>query len=66
MVMFIPRVIRSPGTILNDLVRGLEKLKIGGQVETIKIMKNTEKSLGDQRRSVVSQTPLKDHQLMLV
>ena len=32
----------------------------------IKIGQNTEKSLGDLRRLAVSQTPLKDHQLMLM
>ena len=33
---------------------------------TVKIGQNTEKSPGDLRRLAVTQTPVKDHQLMLV
>ena len=33
---------------------------------TVKISQNTEKSPGDLRRLAVTQTPVKDHQLMLV
>ena len=48
----------------------LEELKIRGQdhlnYSIVEIGQNTEKSLGDQRRLAVTQTPAKDYQLALV
>ena len=68
-VILILIVIDVLGMILKDLVRDLEKLKIEGQAKTIQITKisqDTEKSPGDLRRLAVTQTPMKNHQLMLV
>ena len=50
------------------LIRGLKKLEISRDHPKyclVKISQNTEKSSGDLRRLVVTQTPMKDHQLML-
>ena len=55
-------VIGALRTILKGLVKGLENLEMKGQVE---IIKTIEKSPGDVRRLSVTQTTLKDHQLML-
>ena len=61
---FIPIVIGALRTVAKGLVLGQEELEIRGRVEIIQtdeIVKKTEKSPGDLRRLVVSQTPLKDH-----
>ena len=68
----IPIVISALEIIPKGLVKGLRDLEIRGQVETIqtkniiKIGQNTEKSPGDLKRLAVTQTPIKDHQLMLM
>ena len=60
------------GTVTKGLLQGLEDLEVGGGVETIQTTafflngQNTEKSPGDLRRLVVTQTPLKNHQLTLM
>ena len=58
----VPIVIGAFGTITKGLLKGLEDLKVGitenGQ--------NTEKSPGDLRRLAVTQTPVKNHQLILM
>ena len=54
------------------LMKGLEDLKIRGQVETIQTKallrsgQNTEKSPGDWKRIAVTQTLMRNHQLMRV
>ena len=64
----IPIVIGALGTVTKGLIQGLEDFEITGRVETVqnysivKIGQNTEKSPGDLRRLVVSQTPMKNHQ----
>ena len=65
-VTVIPIVIDALGTIPKGLVKGLEALEITEQVETMKIGQNTEKSPGDLRKFAVTQTPVRNHQLMLV
>ena len=59
-----PIVIGTLGTVTKGLVQGLEDLEITRRVETIQTTtfgQNTEKSLGDLRRLVVTQTPVKHH-----
>ena len=69
---FIPIVIGALGTVTEGLIKGLVDLKITEWVETIsnycivEICQNIEKSPGDFRRLAVTQTPVKDHQLMLM
>ena len=71
-VTIIPIVIGAFGTVTKGLLKGLEDLKAGGRVETIQndsIIEdgqNIEKRPGDLRRPVVTQTPVKDHQLTLM
>ena len=63
-----PIVIGALRTIPKGLVKGLENRnqKTSGDHPDYSIIKNTEKSLEDLRRLTVTQTPMKDHQLMLV
>ena len=56
-------VIGVLGTIIKRLAQGWEDFKIRGRVE---IGQNTEKSPEDLRRLSVTQTQVKNHQLMLV
>ena len=69
-VTIIPIVIGALGTVNKGLLKGLEDLEVGGRVETIYCIiensQNTEKSPGDLRRLAVTQTPVKDYQLMLM
>ena len=67
-ITVILTIIGALRTIPKGLVKGLEDLEIKGQVETIKtkIGQNTKKMPGDLRRLAVTQTPVKNHQLMLV
>ena len=65
-VSVIPIVIGALGTVTKGLVKGLEDLEIRGWVETIETGQNTEKSPGHLKRLVVTQTPVKDYQLMLM
>ena len=66
----IPIVIGAFGIVTKGLLKGLEDLEVVGRVETIYCIiengQNTEKSPGDLRRLAVTQTPVKDHQLMLM
>ena len=68
----IPIVIGAFGTVTKGLLKGLEDLYVGGQVDTIQNNyiiengQNTEKSPGDLRRLAVIQSPVKDHQLTLM
>ena len=61
----VPIVIGAFGTITKGLLKGLEDLEVGGQVETIQTTallstdRTTEKSPGDLRRLAVTQTPVK-------
>ena len=60
------------GTVTKGLLKGLENLEVGGQVEIhsnysiIENGQNTEKSHWDLRIFAVTQTPVKDHQLKLM
>ena len=67
-VTIIPIVIGVFGTVTKGLLKGLEDLEIGGQVETIQTtaLLNTEKNPGDLRRLAVNQPPVKDHQQTLM
>ena len=66
-VTIISIVLGAFGTVTKGLLKGLEDLEVGGRVETIvENGQNTEKSPGDLRRLAVTQTPVKDHQLMLM
>ena len=64
----IPIIIGALGTVLKSLKRRLDKLEIGGRIETIQIMviveigKNIKKSLRNMRRL----PSLRLHQLTLV
>ena len=68
----IPIVIGALGTILKDLVRRTGKFRnkrTNGDYPDYGIIKmswNTKKTPEDLRRLGVPQTPVKDHQLMLV
>ena len=61
-------VIRVFGTVIKGLLKGLEDLEVGGRVETsiFENGHNTEKSPGDLRRLVVTQSRVKDYQLTLM
>ena len=65
-------VIGAFGTVTKGLLKGLEDLEVGGRVEAIqttvllKTGQNTEKSPGEFWRLAVTQTPVKNHQLMLM
>ena len=70
-VTIIPIVIGAFGTVTKGLLKGLEDFEVDGRVETIQTTtllrngQNTEKSPRDLRRLAVTQTPVKNHQLML-
>ena len=68
-VMFIPIVIGALGTLTKGLIKGLEDLEIREQVETIQtttLLRSARILRRDLRRLVVTQTPVKDHQLTLM
>ena len=67
-VTIVPIVIGALGTVTKGLLKGLEDLEVGGRVETIiaEDGQNTETSLGDLRRLAVTQTPVKNHLLILI
>ena len=65
-VTIVPIVISALGTVSKGLLKGLEDLEIGGQVETIQTTALLRTSPGDLRRLAVTQTPLKNHQLILM
>ena len=64
----VPIVIDALGTITKGLLKGLEDLEVGGQVETIQNPndsiaengQNLETSPRDLRRLAVTQTPVKN------
>ena len=60
-----PIVAGALRTILKGLEKELEEFEISGRIETIliEIGQNTEKSPRDLRRLVLTQTPVKGHQL---
>ena len=68
----IPIVICAHGTVTKGLIQRLEDLEIMESVgdspnySIVKIELNTAKSPGDLRRLAATQTPVKDHQLMLM
>ena len=55
-------VINALGTILKGLIKGLEYMSI----TLYKISQNTEKSPRDSRRVAVTQTSVRNHELMLM
>ena len=70
-VTIIPIVIDAFRKVTKVLVKGLEDLEIAGRVETVQttiivIGQNTEKSPGDLKRLAVTQTPVRNRQLMLM
>ena len=70
-VTMVPILIGALGTVTKGLSKGLEDLEVGGRVETIQTTvaedgQNTETNPGDLRRLVVTQTPVKNHQLILM
>ena len=71
-VTIVPIVIGALGTITKGLLKGLEDLEIGAQVETIqtttllRTARILRRVLGDLRRLAVTQTPVKNHQLILM
>ena len=67
-VTVIPIIVGSLGTVKRGLVKrtaGLRNKRSGGNLNysIVEISQNTEKSSGDLRRLVVTQTPLKDYRL---
>ena len=73
-VTFIPIVVFAVGTVSKGLQKGLEDLKKKKNrtsrdypnYNIIKIVQNTEKSPGDLGRLAVTQTSVKNHQLILM
>ena len=70
-IKVIPIVISGLATISNNLAKGMEELEIGGQAESVQTMvllrsARIRRNPGDLRRLVVTQTPVKDHQLKLM
>ena len=67
-VMVIPIVIGALGTIPKALILGTER--VGNQDDPkysiVEISQDTEKSHGDLKRLVVTQTPVKDHHQALI
>ena len=64
----IPVVIDAFGTVTKGLLKGLEDLELGHHPDysIAKNCQNTETSPGDLRTLAVTQTLMKDHQLMLM
>ena len=71
-VTIIPIVIGAFATITKGLLRGnggIENWRTSGHYQNYYIIENgqnTEKSSGEMRRLLVTQTPMKDHQLTLM
>ena len=64
-----PIVIGAFATVTKGLLKALEDLEVRGDHPNYSIVENgqnTEKSPGDSRRLVVTQTPVKDHHLKLM
>ena len=73
MVMIIPIVIGAFGTVSKGRLKEMEDFEVGWKTvgdhpdnSIVENGQNTEKSPGDLRKLVVTQTPLKDHQLTLM
>ena len=64
-VTVIPIVTGALGAVTKELVQG-QRIWKRHQNDSIKIGKNTEKSPEDLKKLAVTQTPGKDHRLMLV
>ena len=71
-VTIVPIVIGALSTVTKELLKGREDLEVGGRVETIQTtaLLRTARILrrvsGDLRRLAVTQTPVKDHKLILM
>ena len=67
-VTIIPTVIGAFSIVTKGLLKGLDYLEVGGRVENIQTtaLLKTEMCPGDLRRLAVTQTPVKDRQLMLM
>ena len=68
-VTIVPIVISSLGTVTKGLLKGLEDLEVGGDYPNDSIAEdghNTKTSPGDLRRLAATQTPVKNHQLILL
>ena len=66
-VAIIPIVIDALGRVAKGLLKGSWRPRgHHSNNSIIEIDQNTEKSFGDLRRLVVTQSPVKDHQLMLM
>ena len=71
-VTIVPIVIGAFGTIIKGLLKGLEDLEFGGRGRDYRNDsitengQNTEKSPGDLKRLAVTQTPVKNHLLILM
>ena len=62
-VTIIPIVIGAFGTVTKGLLKGLEDLEVGERMETIQ---TTALFCEESWRLAVTQTPVKDHRLMLM
>ena len=62
-VTVIPIVIGTLGIVPKGLVQGPENLEIRRKYSIVEISLNTEKCPGDLRKLVITQTPLRNHQL---
>ena len=65
----VPIVIGALGTVTKELLKGLEDLEVGGGVETIQttaLLRTARILRRVLRRLAVSQTPVKNHQLILM
>ena len=68
-VVIIPIIIGALGTVTKGLVEGLGNKRTSGDnpnYSNVEISQNTEKSPGELRRLIITQTPVKDHQLKLM
>ena len=68
-VAIIPIVIDAFGIVTKGLLKGLGSWQMSGDHPNDSIVENgqnTERSPGDLRRLAVTQTPVKNHQLMLM
>ena len=71
-VTIVPIVIGAFGTITQGLLKGLEDLEVGRRVETIQMTallrtaRILRRVLKTMRRIAVTQTPVKNHQLILM
>ena len=71
-VTIVPIVIGALGTVTKGLLKGLEDLEVGGRIETIqttalmRTVRILRRVLETCRRLAVTQTPVKNHQLILM